>query len=85
MAEQTDVTFLVEQTGVVLVVQSVGVLVRTVGSNVVALASLADVTVEDYFTVNGELVVNPNAEQRKVSDLELTVAASMMISGLMIP
>ena len=26
--------------------------------------------------VNGELVVNPNAEQRKVSDLELTVAAS---------
>ena len=26
--------------------------------------------------VDGELVVNPNAEQRKVSDLELTVAAS---------
>ena len=26
--------------------------------------------------VNGELVVNPNAEQKKVSDLELTVAAS---------
>ena len=53
MAEQTDVTFLVEQTGVVFTVQSVGVLFRTVGSNVVALASLADVTVEDYFTVNG--------------------------------
>ena len=27
--------------------------------------------------VNGELVVNPDAEQRKVSDLELTVAASL--------
>ena len=26
--------------------------------------------------VNGEIVVNPNAEQRKISDLELTVAAS---------
>ena len=49
---QCDVTLLVEQTGVVLVVNSVRILVAALGVYVVALASSADVTVNDNLTIN---------------------------------
>jgi hypothetical protein len=49
---QSDVALLVEQTGVVLVVNSVRILVAALGVYVVALASSADVTVNDNLTIN---------------------------------
>ena len=52
MTQESDVSLLVEHTGVVAVVSGVGVAVATVGSYVVALASLAYVAVYDNFAVN---------------------------------
>ena len=60
MSAEADVTFLVEQTGVVLVVESVRIGVATVGSHIVTLASLTDVTVENNLAINryGDMIAN---------------------------
>ena len=60
MSAEADITFLVEQTGVVLVVESVRIGVATVGSHIVTLASLTDVTVENNLAINryGDMIAN---------------------------
>ena len=58
VSQEADMALLVEQTWVVAAINSVGVLVATIGSNIVALASLADVAIDDNFTIydNGDVI-----------------------------
>ena len=52
MAQQTEMAFLIEESGMVLAVHGIGILLRAVLRDVVSLAGLADIAVEDHTAVD---------------------------------
>lgn len=53
VAEEADVTRLVEHARMVLMVNGIGIVLRAVGSHVVSLAGLLDVAIDDDFAIDG--------------------------------
>ena len=63
MAEEADITRLVEEARVVQVIHRIGVVVAAVGSDIVALAGGADIAVDDNLAVDRNLdAVTLNAD-----------------------
>ena len=52
VAQQTEMAFLIEESGMVLAVHGIGILLRAVLRDVVSLAGLADIAVEDHTAVD---------------------------------
>ena len=54
MTAEADEAFFVEEAGMALVVNGVGVGLSGFGSHIVALASLADIAIDEDFAIQGD-------------------------------